>query len=88
MLLILVALAGLVLTLLRRPALASTPAKDYDTPAPAAGASVTQVPPAPREPMARPAQAPADPNIDIYKVIQQQPQAPAPPSGGDAKPEA
>ena len=85
-LLILAALALLVLAILRRPAAAPAaqkagPVKDYDAPAPARGASVTQVPAAPPAPMPKPKPTPAptpstDSEVDIYKLIEQQPKGP------------
>ncbi len=87
-LLIVAALAFLVLAIVRRPAgvakpaAAAKPAPAYDAPATASGASVTSaLPPAPEpaaakpaaEPVARPAPAP---EVDIYKLIEQQPKAP------------
>ena len=80
-LLILLALALLVLAIIRRPKASlvvpskTAPAKSYDTPPPARGASVTSMPassPAPA-PEARPT---AEPEIDIYKLIEQQPKDP------------
>jgi hypothetical protein len=79
-LLILLALALLVLAIIRRPKSAPTapktgPTNGPATPAPARGASVTQPPasaPAPA-PKAAPA---AEPEIDIYKLIEQQPKDP------------
>ncbi len=81
-LLIVAALALLVLAIVRRPT--ATPAaqkagsaRDYGTPAPARGASVTQVPPAVPEPMPKPTPAPStDSEVDIYKLIEQQPKEP------------
>jgi len=80
-LLILLALALLVLAIIRRPKAPlaapskTAPARSYDTPPPARGASVTSVPasaPTPA-PAAKPA---AEPEIDIYKLIEQQPKDP------------
>jgi hypothetical protein len=79
-LLILLALVLLVLAIIRRPKAAPAapkpaPAQGYATPTPAPGASVTQMPttaPAPA-PKATPA---AEPEIDIYKLIEQQPKDP------------
>jgi hypothetical protein len=94
-LLILLALAYLVLMLVLRrsssaPAASNVPAKDYDAPVSAKGTSATQtLPPAP-EPAPKPAPATpsAGPEVDIYKLIEQQPKEPPPPSGGDVKPQA
>ena len=79
-LLILLALALLVLAIIRRPRAApaapkTAPTNGPTTPAPAHNASVTQAPavaPAPA-PKAAPA---AEPEIDIYKLIEQQPKDP------------
>ena len=92
-LLIVIALAATVLLILRRPSApavpAPVPANDFDAPMPARGASVTQVPPAAPEPAPKPAAKPAspstEPEIDIYKMIQQQPEGQNPSPGGDAK---
>jgi len=91
--LILAALVALILTILAmRPAPAPTrpPAKDYEAPIPAPGASATLVPPAAPEPAVRPApgQPSAEQEIDIYKLIKQQPNEPAPPSGEQAGPKS
>jgi len=73
-LLILAALALLVLAIVRRPkappvtSSKTAPARSYDTP-PAPGASVTAMP------KSTPAPAP-DSEIDIYKLIEQQPKDP------------
>ena len=81
-LLIIAALALLVLAIIRRPRAAPVaqkagPVKDYDGPAPARGASVTPVPPAAPASKPKPTPAPAtDSNIDIYKLIEQQPKDP------------
>ena len=83
-LLILAALALLVLAIIRRPAATPAaqkagPVKDYDAPAPARGASLTQAPPAAPESKPKPAPAPTsstDSEIDIYKLIEQQPKDP------------
>ena len=79
-LLILLALALLILAIIRRPKAAPAapktgPTNGPTTPTPAPGASVTQMPttaPAP-SPKAAPA---AEPEIDIYKLIEQQPKDP------------
>ena len=81
-LLILAALALLVLAIVRRPT--ATPAAQkagagqrLRTPAPTRGASVTQVPPAVPEPLPKPTPAPStDSEVDIYKLIEQQPKEP------------
>lgn len=83
-LLILAALALLLLAIIRRPAAAPAgpktgPAGDYDTPVPARGASVTPLPPASPAPKPKPTPAPApsaDAEVDIYKLIAQQPKDP------------
>ena len=79
MLLILLALALFVLAIIRRPKAApaappkTAPAKGYGAPTPAPGASVTQMPAAAPAPKTAPA---AEPEIDIYKLIEQQPKNP------------
>jgi hypothetical protein len=80
-LLILLALALLVLAIIRRPKASlvapskTPPAKSYDTPPPARGASVTSMPAS--SPAPAPKAAPAsEPEIDIYKLIEQQPKDP------------
>jgi hypothetical protein len=79
-LLILLALALLVLAIVRRPKTAPAapkpgPAKGYEAPPPAPGATVTAMPAA--EPAPPPKAGPAaEPEIDIYKLIEQQPKEP------------
>lgn len=77
-LLILVALALLVLAIIRRPTATPTaqkagPVKDNGAPTPDRGASVMQVPPAASKPTPAPA---SDSEVDIYKLIEQQPKEP------------
>ena len=87
--LVLAAVIILVLMIARRPTAApkpvTEPAKDYDAPKPASGASVaTALPPAPAiKPFtAEPAPKPSGsaPELDIYKLIEQQPKTPNDPA--------
>ena len=78
--LILLALAFLLLTILRRPRSApaapqSRPAKGYEASPSAPGASVMELPPTGVK-TAPPPKPSAEPEIDIYKLIEQQPKDP------------
>ncbi len=93
-LLILLALAYLVLVLVLRRSSSATPsskvpATDYGAPVTAKGASATQTLPSVAVPAPKPAPAApsAGPEVDIYKLIEQQPKEP-PPSDGEVKPKA
>lgn len=93
-LLIVLALAYLVLLLvLRRSSKTAsgskTPAADYSAPVMARGASATQTLPPAAEPTPKPAATTpaAGPDIDIYKLIENQPKEPPAP-GSDPRPDA
>lgn len=93
-LLILLALAYLALVLvLRRSSLAATSSKapeEFEAPVAAKGTSVTQTLPPAAQPAPQPVPAApsAEPEIDIYKLIEQQPKEPPTPSGEDVRPQA